>query len=91
MLGEDSPFNAKGWQLQYKNYYGASTLLAVFFICCLLLISFYLFICAPHIHHRQEAELLLHRELREVYPLQPGSAVAGAGPAEEDDGGQPRG
>lgn len=22
ILGEDSPFNYKGWQLQYKNYYG---------------------------------------------------------------------
>jgi hypothetical protein len=22
ILGEDSPFNAKGWKLQYKNYYG---------------------------------------------------------------------
>ena len=22
ILGENSPFNAKGWQLQYKNYYG---------------------------------------------------------------------
>jgi hypothetical protein len=23
VLGEESPFNAQGWHLQYKTYYGA--------------------------------------------------------------------